>query len=144
MTVRTSAHPADSSQRHGVRATLYALISFALMVTALVIGAAPAQAESITAEAAAVWSNWSEVPGQGLTPDAPNTVNYRGEQYVFVRGTDNRIYRNINDTGSWTGWAEIPGGGQTPSAPGPGVYKGDLSVFVRGTDNRIYVNVLTP
>ena len=146
MTVRTSAHPADSSQRHGVQATLYALISFALMVTALVIGAAPAQAEPIaepiTAEAAAVWSNWSEVPGQGLTPDAPNTVNYRGEQYVFVRGTDNRIYRNINDTGSWTGWAEIPGGGLTYSAPNAAVYNNQLYVFVQGTDNRIYRNRL--
>ena len=44
--------------------------------------------------AAGVQSGWSEVPGNGATPDAPAATQYRDTLYLFVRGTDNRIYVN--------------------------------------------------
>jgi hypothetical protein len=62
-----------------------------------------------------------------------------GTMYLFVRGTDNRIYQNHYDRG-WGGWSEVPGGGSTPSAPAAANYQGGAVVFVRGTDNRIYQN----
>ena len=68
---------------------------------------------------AAFWTGWSQVPGGGATPDAPGATTYQGRLYVFVRGSDNKIYLNrLTGLGSWTGWGEVPGAGQTPSAPG--------------------------
>src|SRR3712207_7693462 len=53
-------------------------------------------------------SGWSEVPGAGLTPDAPAAVVHRNWLYVFVRGTDNRIYVNRqNNGGNWATWTEV-------------------------------------
>jgi PAS domain S-box-containing protein len=78
------------------------------------------------------------------TYSAPTATVYHNQLYVFVRGTDNRIYRNIDTAGSWTGWSEVPGAGATYSAPTADVYRNQLYVFVRGTDNRIYLNVLRP
>jgi hypothetical protein len=89
----------------------------------------------------ATWSGWSEVPGGGLTTDAPAAVNYHHKHYVFVRGTDDHIYVNRYD-GSWTGWSEVPGGGLSLSAPAAAVYRDTLRLYVRGTDSRIYVNKL--
>jgi hypothetical protein len=93
---------------------------------------------------AAVWSGWSEVPGAGRTVDSPATVTFNGQQYLFVRGTNNRIYRNIDTAGSWTGWSEIPGAGTTYSAPSPAVYGTQLYVYMQGSDNRIYLKILRP
>jgi hypothetical protein len=107
---------------------------------ALVAASAQVPSQSV----AAVWSGWSEVPGAGRTVDSPATVTFNGQQYLFVRGTDNRIYRNIDTAGSWTGWSEIPGAGTTYSAPSAAVYGNQLYVFVRGVDNRIYLNILRP
>jgi hypothetical protein len=48
------------------------------------------------------WSGWSQVPGNGLTPDAPgataaatNTSGTAGFVALSVRGTNNRIYLNV-------------------------------------------------
>jgi len=91
----------------------------------------------------AAWSGWSEVPGSGLTPSGPGATVYQGKSFLFVRGTDNRIYQNLLTNNSWSGWSEVPGGGLTPSNPGATVYQNRLFLFVRGTDNRIYQNRLT-
>ena len=40
------------------------------------------------------WSAVKQVPGGGATTSAPTAVRYSGSLYVFVRGTDDRIYVN--------------------------------------------------
>jgi hypothetical protein len=40
------------------------------------------------------WSGWSELPGGGRTPSGPAAVKFGEDLYVFVRGTDDSIYRN--------------------------------------------------
>ena len=92
------------------------------------------------AQALATWSGWSEVPGNGFTKDAPEAISYHGRHYLFVRGTDDRIYLNRLTGNGWSGWSEVPGGGFTLSAPAASVYRGVLRLYVRGTDDRIYVN----
>jgi hypothetical protein len=92
----------------------------------------------------AAWSGWREVPPRnGFTLAAPGATDYRGNLYVFVRGTDSRIYQNRLTGSSWSGWREVPGNGLTPDALTATVYRDKLYVFVRGTDNRIYQNRLT-
>jgi hypothetical protein len=83
------------------------------------------------------------VPGAGQTTDAPSAVKFDGKHYLFVRGTDDRIYRNVLTSAGWSGWSEVPGGGATTAAPAASVYRGALRLYVRGTDNLIYVNRLT-
>jgi hypothetical protein len=87
-----------------------------------------------------VWSGWSEVPGNGFTLSAPATASYNGKDYVFVRGTNNRIYLNSFNGTTWSGWSPVPGNGSTPSALRAATYKNTLYLFVRGTNNRIYLN----
>jgi hypothetical protein len=41
------------------------------------------------------WSGWSQVPGNGSTPDAPGATSFFNKVYLFVRGTNDRIYANI-------------------------------------------------
>jgi streptogrisin C len=89
------------------------------------------------------WSGWGEVPGAGATLAGPAAATYLGSEYLFVRGTDSRIYVNRLTGSSWTGWAEVPGAGATPNAPSVTVYNGTLRLFVQGTDNHIYANTLS-
>lgn len=120
-------------------------ISVAVLIFSLIalVGLAPvAQAGPAVQHTGPTWSGWSEVPGNGLTTDAPETVNYHGANLVFVRGTDNHIYLNRLADGIWSGWSEVPGGGQTLSAPAAVVYRHDLRLYVHGTDDHIYVNRL--
>ena len=98
------------------------------------------------------WSGWSEVPGHGLTPSAPAATTLYltagNTLYLFVRGTDNKIYVNTFANGTtWSGWSQVPGNGLTPDAPGAlaGATSGTagfVALSVRGTNNRIYLNVL--
>jgi hypothetical protein len=82
------------------------------------------------------FTGWSEIPGDKLTISEPAAVVYNGHPWVFIRGTDNRIYHNKLDG---AGWSEVPGNWQTLSGPAVVLLKGNsLSLFVRGTDNRIY------
>lgn len=79
---------------------------FALAILLLLFGSAfamaPAQTRAsstapsrvIPSQAQAGWSGWGEVPGNGFTPSGPATTHYNGRDYVFVRGTNNRIYVN--------------------------------------------------
>jgi peptidoglycan/xylan/chitin deacetylase (PgdA/CDA1 family) len=90
----------------------------------------------------AVWRGWSEVPGNGFTVSGPATTRYNGNDYVFVRGTNNRIYMNSFNGTTWSGWREVPGQGLTPSTPTTAPSKNTLNLFVRGTDNKIYMNTL--
>jgi hypothetical protein len=63
------------------------------VLTLAVLAVGLAAQPSVAAPAAlAAWSGWSEVPGGGGTPDALAATGYRGSQYVFARGTDNRVY----------------------------------------------------
>ena len=104
-----------------------------------------ASAPTTSQQVPAVWSGWGEVPGNGSTLSGPATT-YNGNEYVFVRGTNNRIYMNASNGTTWSGWREVPGHGLTPSAPAatsglPTVNAGNtLYLFDRGTDNKIYVN----
>jgi peptidoglycan/xylan/chitin deacetylase (PgdA/CDA1 family) len=90
------------------------------------------------------WSGWSQVPGNGFTLSGPATTRYNGNDYVFVRGTNDRIYLNIFNGTTWSGWREVPGHGSTLSGPSAALYsvRGAtfLGLFVRGTDNKIYTN----
>jgi hypothetical protein len=115
-----------------------ALAGVILSLTGLTSSASARQAP-MHRDHTATWSGWSEVPGGGLTTDAPAAVNYHHKHYLFVRGTDDHIYVNRYD-GTWTGWSEVPGGGLTLSAPEAAVYRDTLRLYVRGTDSRIYVN----
>ena len=50
------------------------------------------------------WSGWSDVPGNGLTTDAPGataaaTSGTAGFVALSVRGTNNRIYLNVLQVG---------------------------------------------
>ncbi|MET8152416.1 hypothetical protein ACIBSW_18625 [Actinoplanes sp. NPDC049668] len=91
----------------------------------------------VTPAPAYAWGAWAEVPGAILTVDTPAVVGDTAE--VFVRGTDNKIYRNRRTgANSWAGWCEVPGNGYTLSAPAAVLVPGGLFLFVRGTDNRVY------
>jgi hypothetical protein len=125
------------------------LLSLGMVLILWLLGTAflltPTQAQAPTAHqvsSAAGWTGWSQVPGNGATPSGPATTQYKGKDYLFVRGTDDRIYVNIFNGSSWTGWNQVPGNGATPDAPAATQYGNNLYLFVRGTDNRIYVNAL--
>ena len=117
-----------------------ALAGVILSLTGLTASASARQA-LLHRDQAPTWSGWSEVPGSGLTTDAPAAVNYHHKHFLFVRGTDDHIYVNRYD-GTWTGWSEVPGNGLTLSAPAAAVYRDTLRLYVRGTDSRIYLNKL--
>ena len=126
----------DRPQRPAVLARVLLLI---LAVFGAVLPAAAAQAAPpMTAQAQ--WSGWGEVPAGGATTGAPTAATYRDFEYLFVRGTDSRIYVNLHNGVAWTGSREVPSGGATPDSPGATTYRGSVYLFVRGTDNRIYLN----
>ena len=89
--------------------------------------------------ATAKWSLWHEVPGNGRTSSAQATTYYAGKDYVFARGSDNKIYVNTftATTGKWSRWSEVPGNGRTSSALETTNYANKLYLFARGTDNKI-------
>jgi hypothetical protein len=100
-----------------------------------------------------MWYGWGEVPGSGLTLSAPAATTLAFNQgntlYLFVRGTDNKIYVNTFDNATkWSGWSEVPGRGFTPDTPGAIAFAtsefgiGQVNLFVRGTNDRIYENIL--
>ena len=134
------------------RAALTLALGLLLVLFSTAFAAAPPQASmSRTASAPttpqqsqAVWSGWSEVPGNGFTVSGPATTGYMGNDYVFVRGTNNRIYANTLSGTTWSGWSEVPGHGLTPSAPAATRFETGIgptvNLFVRGTDNKIYLN----
>jgi hypothetical protein len=84
-------------------------IGMLLVLFSTACAAAPAQASmSHTASAPpptspkllqAGWGGWFEVPGNGFTLSGPALTFDQGNDYVFVRGTNNRIYVNVLSVG---------------------------------------------
>ena len=66
----------------------------------------------------------------GFTPSGPAATVYNGTSYLFVRGTDNKIYQNVLTNTHWSGWRQVPGNGLTLSRPGATVYQNRLYLFV--------------
>jgi hypothetical protein len=134
------------------RAAMMLALGLLLMLFSTAFAAAPTQAsESRTAASPpprqllqAGWSGWFEVPGNGFTVSGPATTFYNGSEYVFVRGTNNKIYLNTFNGTTWSGWSEVPGHGLTLSGPTTAVSIAPggtfLNLFVRGTNNHLYVN----
>jgi hypothetical protein len=83
-----------------------------------------------------------DLPGDGRTPSGPAVVTNAQNLDVFIRGNNDRIYRNKYGKSGWSGWGEISGlaaGGLTRSEPAAAWDVGpNLKLFVRGLDNRIY------
>src|SRR6266516_4870084 len=119
-------------------ATMTIALGIVLLLFSTAFAAAPVQtsvsrtASSPTTPQQFGWSVWSEVPGNGFTLSGPATTFYNGNDYEFLRGTNDHIYVN---TLSGTTWSEVPGHGLTPSAPGAVTFGTTLHLFVRGTDN---------
>jgi endoglucanase len=87
-------------------------------------------------------SGWREVPGNGFTVSGPATTSYNGNDYVFVRGTNDHLYSNSFNGTTWSGWSEVPGHMLTLSTPAAVSYiRATLYLFARGTDNKIYFNI---
>ena len=128
----------DSARPNSPRRASALILALVVSLASVLALASPADAS--TAAGGRAWSGWSEVPGAGQTTDAPSAVKYSGKHYLFVRGTDNLIYRNVLTSAGWSGWSEVPGGGSTTSAPAASVYRGALRLYVRGTNDLIYVN----
>ncbi|MGZ3628791.1 MAG: hypothetical protein ACXVDN_14140, partial [Ktedonobacteraceae bacterium] len=54
---------------------------------------------------AAAWSGWSQVPPRnGFTYSGPAATVFQGTSYLFVRGTDDKIYQNRLVNNHWSGW----------------------------------------
>lgn len=93
-----------------------------------------------------IWTGWGEVPGGGFTLSGPTSVawtppsNPTNFLYIWVRGTDNKIYQNHYALGSWSGWAEIGGAGQTTAGPASVILVNTLvlSVSSPGSGNFIF------
>ncbi|HET8662134.1 MAG TPA: polysaccharide deacetylase family protein [Micromonosporaceae bacterium] len=89
---------------------------------------------------AGVWSPWASLGGRSYTAPAVAKAPHSTGVYVFVRGTDNRLYLNESSTGSFSGWRSL--GGQLIDAPGAtqimATMAGGIHVVVRGTDNALY------
>ena len=88
------------------RAALILAFGIGLWLLSTAFAAVPAQASgsritssSTTSEQLQFgWNGWNEVPGNGFTVSGPATTSYNGNDYVFVRGTNDRIYLNIFHT----------------------------------------------
>jgi hypothetical protein len=95
------------------------------------------------------WTGWKGLSASRLTPSSPGAVSFTDAAsnvprlFVLIRGTDDRIYRNVLRKGVWSGWKEVPGGGRTLSSPTGGLNTDDeLVVVVRGTNDGIFENRL--
>ncbi len=94
--------------------------------------------------AGTLWVNtgWHELPGGGLTSDAPAAVTYQGRPDVFVRGMDDGLWENWRDEqGQWSGWVRHDDSGGVRLASAPSVIvtpDGHREVYVRGSDGAVY------
>jgi len=123
------------------------LVLFSTAFTALPVQASmsrTASASTTTQPHQFGWSGWSEVPGNGFTMSGPATSSYLGNDYAFVRGTNNHIYMNSYNGTTWSGWSQVPGNQFTLSGPTAATYvAGDadlLALLVRGTNDHLYMN----
>ena len=120
------------------RAALMVALGIGLWLSSTALAAGPAQASgSRTASSSTTseqqqfgWLGWNEVPGNGFTVSGPATTSYNGNDYVFVRGTNNLIYANSFNGTTWSGWSEVPGHGLTPSGPAAATYVASNAEFL--------------
>ena len=90
---------------------------------------------------------WIEVPGGGVTPDAPNALRLFNHTVLFVRGMDDDVWFNLRNGDleggageqDWSGWNPIPGGGRTRRAV-TSMFdaNGKIHVFAVGLDDTAY------
>jgi hypothetical protein len=93
------------------------------------------------------WIGWREIPGGGQALSSPAITTTRAGVSVFVRGTNDGIYKNTlnNSFTSWSGWGELPGGGRTNAGPSAdefsvGGIPARTDVSVKTSTGSIYVN----
>ena len=79
-------------------------------------------------------------PTPSLTPTSTPLPSGKSLLYLFVRGTENKIWVDHFDGSTWSDESLVPGGFQTPSAPSVAQYGNMFYLFARGTDNGIYYN----
>jgi len=60
--------------------------------------------------------------------------------WLFISGTDNRLFRNIYNGLAWSGWKALPGVSQTPNAPAAVVFDNRIWLFVRSSAGEIFRN----
>ena len=82
------------------------------------------------------YAGWSSLGG-GLTSGPDAASSGAGAVDVFVRGTDNGLWRLSWNGSSWANWQPL-GGGLT-SDPGATAVGTRTDVFVRGTDNQLWM-----
>jgi hypothetical protein len=107
---------------------------------------------SVTPPAGPPTGKWDLVPGNGSTSVALTIAPIPGSDYInaylFLTGTNNRIYVNECDGwNNWSGWTEVPGGGTTNAALAAVTDAGigsQLFLFAKGIDERIFLNILNP
>jgi hypothetical protein len=87
------------------------------------------------------WAGWKEVPGGGLTANAPAAgFGPNGSLVLSVTGLDHAVWLNSTTDGSnWTGWSSI--GGQTFAAAM--LAPPTVHCYVPGTDDEVFVNSTT-
>jgi hypothetical protein len=86
-------------------------------------------------------SGFWELPGGGMTPSAPaSVVDAQGNYRVYVRGYDDQIWVNINQSS----WAPLTGGGMTTDAPSAVLFQGSVYLFVRGLDGQLWGEIDEP
>jgi hypothetical protein len=83
------------------------------------------------------WTGWSEVPGGGSTPSAPDLAVTGDSLSIVVRGFDDQLYINTFDGVTWTGWAVMASMAIVVDDPALSLFNGSLSVFTRLSDNQI-------
>jgi hypothetical protein len=79
---------------------------------------------------------WNALGGKATSgPDVSSWNSTNGD--VFVRGTDNGLWRDAWNGTAWSGWA--PYGGRLASDPSAVAWGPNrIDVFVRGTDNQLW------
>ncbi len=85
--------------------------------------------------------NWVYLGG-AITSDPAAAFNDDGTVEVFVRGTDNALYHNWNNSwtghpSDWSGWESLGGILTSNISVVKNAYHG-LEAFVRGNDNHLY------
>ena len=83
------------------------------------------------------WSGWRSLGGRSYTAPAATVSPQGGDPWVFVRGTNDRLY--VNPTRSASGWSSL--GGVLIDAPTAGGATGRVDVVVRGTDNALWLRM---
>ena len=89
-----------------------------------------------------IWSSWFDISlntNYVFTISEPAAIWDTKSRlfWVFIRGTDNRIYLNKNNG---TGWSEVQGGGLTVAGPSVVVENGVVKLFMTGTNEGIWEN----